>query len=152
MAAGLTVEKGKLGDLRTFLEKFLGDAVEAQSSNLELKLDGALTARSATLSLVELIERAGPYGQGHAQPVFAFPAHLVRHSKVVGKDHVSFTATAGDGAQLRGIAFRCAETRLGRLLLETRDKPLHLAGTLNADFWQGSRRIQLRLLDAAVAS
>lgn len=152
MAAGLTVTKDKLGDLRGFLETRLAEAVGETRLNQTLKIDGALTARSVTLDLFDMLERAGPYGQGHSQPIFAFPAHQIKFAKVVGADHVSFTASAGDGAQLRGIAFRAAETEIGQLLLNNQGCPLHLAGTLSADFWQGSRRVQLRLLDAAQPS
>lgn len=151
MAAGLTVQKSRLADLRGYLETALSEDVMATQENRVLKIDGALTARSATLELFDVLEMAGPYGQGHSQPVFAFPAHQIRYAKVVGADHVSFTASAGDGSQLRGIAFRSAETELGRLLIENTGRPVHLAGMLSADFWQGSRRLQLRLLDAAVS-
>ncbi len=152
MAAGLTVTKDKLGDLRGFLETRLEEAVGETRSNQILKIDGALTARSATLDLFDMLERAGPYGQGHSQPIFAFPAHQIRFAKVVGADHVSLSVSAGDGAQLRGVAFRAADTQMGQLLLNNQGRPVHLAGTLTADFWQGSRRVQLRLLDAAEAS
>ena len=149
MAAGLTVHKDKLGDLRGFLEIRLSESVGETRQNQTLKIDGALTARSATLELFDMLENAGPYGQGHSQPIFVFPAHQIRFAKVVGADHVSFSASAGDGAQLRGIAFRAADTEMGQLLLNNQGRPVHLAGTLSADFWQGSRRVQLRLLDAA---
>lgn len=151
MAAGLTVMKDRLGDLRGFLEDRLSETVATLASNRQLKIDGALTARSATLDLVELLEKAGPFGQGHPQPVFAFPAHHIRYAKVVGADHVSFTASAGDGAPLRGIAFRSAETETGRAILNHGGRAIHLAGSLNADYWQGQKRVQLRLLDAAIA-
>ncbi|MDJ0613951.1 MAG: single-stranded-DNA-specific exonuclease RecJ [Rhizobiaceae bacterium] len=151
MAAGLTVEKEKLGQFRGFMEERLAQTVAELSSKQQLKIDGALTARSTTIDLIDLLERAGPYGQGHPQPVFAFPAHQIRYPKIVGKDHVSFTANASDGAQLRAIAFRAAETPLGDALLNGQGQSLHLVGTLNADFWQGTRRVQLRLLDAAKA-
>lgn len=151
MAAGLTVMKDKLGDLRGFLETKLSKDVDATRENQVLKIDGALTARSATLDLFDMLERAGPYGQGHSQPIFAFPSHQIRYAKVVGADHVSFSASAGDGTMLRGIAFRAADTEGGRLLLNTQGRPVHLVGTLNADFWQGSRRVQLRLIDVAGA-
>jgi single-stranded-DNA-specific exonuclease len=150
MAAGLTVSREKLGELRAYLETSLSQAVGETRQNQTLKIDGALTARSATLDLFDMLEKAGPYGQGHPQPVFAFPAHQIRFAKIVGADHVSFTASAGDGSQLRGIAFRSAETEIGNLLLNTQGRPVHLVGTLNADFWQGSRRVQLRLMDAAI--
>lgn len=151
MAAGLTVKKDQLGALRAYFESHLSENVEAVRSTQELKIDGALTARSATIDLIELLEQAGPYGQGHSQPVFAFPAHHIRYAKVVGQNHVSFTASAGDGATLRGIAFRAADEDLGKLLLGNNGQTIHLVGTLNADFWQGQRRVQLRLMDAAVA-
>ncbi|MGI9350684.1 MAG: single-stranded-DNA-specific exonuclease RecJ [Rhizobiaceae bacterium] len=149
MAAGLTVMKDRLGDLRGYFEQRLSDSVNQVRSDQILKIDGALTARSATIDLIDLLEQAGPYGQANPQPVFAFPAHNIRYAKVVGSDHVSLTASAGDGAQLRGIAFRSADTDVGKLLLESKGQPVHLVGTLNADLWQGSRRIQLRILDAA---
>ena len=150
MAAGLTVKKDKLGALRAYFESHLSETVEVVRGNQQLKIDGALTARSATLDLVELLEQAGPYGQGHSQPVFAFPAHQIRYAKVVGQNHVSFTASAGDGATLRSIAFRAADEALGKLLLSNNGQAVHLVGTLNADFWQGQRRVQLRLMDAAL--
>jgi len=94
MAAGLTVTKDKLGDLRGFLETKLAQAVGETRLNQTLKIDGALTARSVTLDLFDMLERAGPYDQGHSQPIFAFPAHQIRFAKVVGADHVSFSASA----------------------------------------------------------
>ena len=152
MAAGLTVSKENLGGLRQFLEARLAEDVGKSRLFQTLKIDGALTARSVTLDLIDMLERAGPYGQGHPQPVFAFPAHQIRYAKIVGTDHVSFSASAGDGAQLRGIAFRAAETEMGQLLLNSKGRQVHLAGTLNADYWQGARRVQLRLIDAALCT
>ncbi len=149
MAAGLTVEKEKLGDLRGFMEERLAQQVAEVSAAQRIKIDGALTARSVTLDLIDTLEKAGPFGQGHPQPVFAFPAHQIRYPKIVGKDHISFSACASDGAQLRAIAFRAAETPMGDAILNAQGSALHLVGTLNADFWQGTRRVQLRVLDAA---
>ncbi|MCB1460313.1 MAG: single-stranded-DNA-specific exonuclease RecJ [Nitratireductor sp.] len=151
MAAGLTVMRDRLADLRAYLEDELAGPVGAARDNHVLKLDGALTARSATLDLHDLLERAGPYGQGHSAPVFAFPAHTIRNARIVGRDHVSLVIASGDGATLQAIAFRSAETDLGRLLLDP-PGPVHIAGTLSADLWRGTRRVQLRISDAAPQS
>jgi single-stranded-DNA-specific exonuclease len=56
-----------------------------------------------------------------------------------------------DGARLDGIAFRAADTQLGNLFLNSRGANVHVAGSLGADHYQGSRRIQLRVLDGAPA-
>lgn len=149
MAAGLTVEYGKLAALRAHLEESLGNAVASARHADTLSVDGALTARAATLDLFEQLERAGPYGAGHPSPLLVLPAHSVRYARVVGHDHVSARLSAGDGAQLNAIAFRAADAPLGKFLLEQPARA-HVAGTLTADFWQGSRRLQLRIVDAAL--
>lgn len=148
MAAGLTIDQHRLVELRAFLEETLGQKVADAMHADALRIDGALTARAATLDLFEQLEHAGPYGAGHPAPVLAFPAHGVRYARVVGNDHVSCRLSAGDGASLNAIAFRSADTPLGKLLLQQPAR-IHLAGTLSADFWQGTRRLQLRVIDAA---
>ncbi|HSO48654.1 MAG TPA: single-stranded-DNA-specific exonuclease RecJ [Rhizobiaceae bacterium] len=148
MAAGLTVERANLAALRAYFEETLASSWRTLTENHVLKIDGALTARGANLALVELLERAGPFGSGHPSPIFAFPAHTVRDARIVGTDHVSVRLSAGDGAMLQGIAFRAAGTELGKLLLGA-PQPLHVAGTLGAELFRGQRRIQLRILDAA---
>lgn len=149
MAAGLTVEKSNLGRLRAFFDEVSGASVPALVANHVLKIDGALSASGATFELFDQMERAGPFGSGHAQPVFAIPAHRLKDARLVGTAHVKATLEAADGTRLDGIAFRAAETPLGNLLLNSRGSQLHVAGCLTADQWQGNRRIQLRILDAA---
>jgi len=151
MAAGLTVERSNLGRLRAFFEETAQDSVSTLVANHVLKIDGALSASGATLELYDQLEHAGPYGSGHSQPVFAIPAHRLKDSRLVGTAHVKITLESTDGSRIDGIAFRAAETPLGNLLLNSRGAQLHVAGCLSADHWQGSRRIQLRVLDAAKA-
>ena len=149
MAAGLTVEREKLGALRAFLDEQLSQSVQKVQGVQTLKIDGALTAGSATLKLIEMLEHAGPYGAGHPSPIFAFPAHRVQFAKIVGKDHVSVTLASGDGAKLRAIAFRAADTPVGKTLLNMRGHPIHIAGTLGVNIWQGTKNVQLRIMDVA---
>ena len=152
MAAGLTVERHNLGRLRAFFEERTADTVASLVANHVLKIDGALSASGATLDMLDQLEKAGPYGSGHPQPVFAIPSHRVRDARLVGTAHVKVQLEAVDGARLDGIAFRSADTPLGQLLLNSRGSQIHVAGCLSGDHWQGNRRIQLRILDAAPAN
>ena len=98
-----------------------------------------------------MIERAGPYGAGHPQPVFAVPAHTLSDARVVGENHIKLTLSGADGGKLNGIAFRAADTEMGAALLGGRGTIFHVAGTISADHWQGVRRVQMRVVDAAFA-
>jgi single-stranded-DNA-specific exonuclease len=151
MAAGLTVERANLGRLRTFFTEKATKTVASLVANETLKIDGAIGASGATLELIDRLEAAGPYGSGHAQPLFAVPAHRVRDARLVGEKHVKVTLEAMDGSRLDGIAFRAADTALGNLLINSRGASLHVAGSLSAEHYQGARRIQLRVCDAAPA-
>jgi single-stranded-DNA-specific exonuclease len=151
MAAGVTLKPGQLGAFRAHMSEALKDSVGVARALTALKIDAALTARGATVEFVEDIERAGPFGSGNPQPVFAFPAHRVKFPQIVGVGgHVSFQFTSDDGARIKAIAFRAAKTALGQALLAAGpDTRLHLAGTLSLDHYQGASSVQLRLSDAA---
>ncbi|WP_414088373.1 single-stranded-DNA-specific exonuclease RecJ [Rhizobium sp. BR 314] len=151
MAAGLTVERSNLGKLRGFFTEKAEKQVAGLVANETLKIDGAIGASGATVELIDRLETAGPYGSGHPQPIFALPSHRLRDSRLVGQSHIKITLEAQDGGRVDGIAFRAAETPLGQLLMSSRGAQIHVAGTLGADHWQGSRRVQLRVTDAAKA-
>ncbi len=74
MAAGLTVERGKLGQLRQFFEERAETAVRDLVSVQTLKVDGALAAAGATLDLVRSSRPGGTLWLGHPQPLFGLPA------------------------------------------------------------------------------
>lgn len=149
MAAGITIKREHLGAFRSFLESRLEQAVRETTASQVLKIDGALSARGATNQFFDTVQQAGPYGAGHSQPVFAFPNHTLSHAGIVGANHVRFTLRSPDGAAINGIGFRIADAPLGEALMASIGRTVHVAGTLSSDFYQGRRRIQLRILDAA---
>ena len=150
MAAGVSLRPGELGAFRAFLAERLGPSVNAARATSALKIDAALTARGATVDLLHGLEKAGPFGAGNPSPVFAFPAHRARFPQIVGKGgHISFTLSSDDGARLKAIAFRAAGTALGEVLMRDGDQPLHLAGGLSLDHYQGREQAQFRLIDIA---
>lgn len=149
MAAGLTVQRDKAEALEIFFNETLKSDVEAATAKREIKVDAALTATGATLDLLELLEKAGPYGAGHSEPVFAFPSHRVAFADVVGKGHVRASVAAGDGTTLKAICFKAEDKPHGKMLLEGRGRNLHVTGTLSIDTWQGTPKVQLRILDVA---
>ena len=149
MAAGLTLEVGQIGRLRAFLENQLASDVKLAGELKALEIDSAVSASGANIQLIELLERAGPYGNGNPAPVFALPAHRVAYADTAGADHVRCTLQAPDGARLGAIAFRALHTDLGEFLLTERGRPLHIAGRLSVNDWGGSRKPQMIISDVA---
>jgi single-stranded-DNA-specific exonuclease len=150
MAAGVTLRKEKLAEFRAYMENALAHDV-AQSRHVnELFVDGAVTARGATPELVATLNRAGPFGSGNPEPVLALPSHQLVFADEVGQAHLRVRFKAGDGAVVNGVAFRAVGQKLGNALVAQRGQVLHVAGSLAVDRYQGTERVQLRVLDVAV--
>lgn len=150
MAAGLSLEDAQWDKARAHLQMALSADIETRTATRTLAIDAVLTASGASLPLVQAIEQAAPYGTGFPEPVFAFASHRVTYAGRVGTNHIKATLSDGQGPTLSCIAFRAAETPLGDALLEARKGgPLHVAGTLSINSWQGRDSAQLRILDVA---
>jgi len=150
MAAGFTVAADKVEDLRLFL----GERLAAQGRGdlvPRLDLDGALEARAASIELIETLAALGPFGAGNPEPVFAVTGARIVRADVVGSGHVRLVLSGTGGGKLKAIAFRAADSEMGMTLLSSAGAPVHLAGTLRIDSWQGTSTPQLLVEDAAIA-
>ena len=151
MAAGITLKRGALGAFRAYLEETLAPMVESARREDALLIDGAVSATAANIDLHATIDRAGPFGAGNPEPVIALPGHAIAYAEPVGQAHVRARFRAGDGAIINAIAFRAVGQKLGDALLNNRGQSVHVAGCLAVDRWQGQERLQMRIIDIALA-
>ncbi|TGP26318.1 MULTISPECIES: single-stranded-DNA-specific exonuclease RecJ [unclassified Mesorhizobium] len=151
MAAGITVERAKLGALRAFFEERAAADVFRLQSEESLAIDGALAAEGATLALLDALEKAGPFGAGHIAPVFVLPRHRLTDARPIGTNHIRADLQSQSGGNLQAIAFRAVDTALGEFLFKNRGKTVHVAGSLSGNYWNGNRTVQFRITDAAIA-
>lgn len=151
MAAGITIEREKLGALRAFFEERASSEVSRLRDAESLRIDAALSAEGATMDLVDALDKAGPYGAGHSQPMLALPRHRVSDARLVGAGHIRVSLESEMGGRLQAMAFRAEETALGKFLFDSRGAIIHVAGSLTANYWNGVRSAQFRIIDAATA-
>ncbi|MER8913480.1 single-stranded-DNA-specific exonuclease RecJ [Mesorhizobium sp. M0761] len=151
MAAGITVERAKLGELRAFFEERAAAEVFRLQDEESLAVDGALAAEGATIALLDALEKAGPFGAGHVAPVFALPRHRLADARAVGTNHIRADLQSESGGRIQGIAFRSVDTALGEFLFKNRGNTIHVAGSLSGNYWNGNRTVQFRITDAAKA-
>jgi single-stranded-DNA-specific exonuclease len=114
-----------------------------------LPIDGILACGGATVALAETIERLGPFGSGNAEPRFALTDARIVKADIVGASHVRCIVTDSGGGKVKAIAFRATETPLGRLLLNSGNTAIALAGKVKIDRWNGETRVQFQIEDAA---
>ncbi|MGJ0534828.1 single-stranded-DNA-specific exonuclease RecJ [Methylocystis sp.] len=149
MAAGVTLARGKIDDFRAFLDEALGAAVDAARLDDALVVDAAVAGRGVCLELLRRVERAGPFGQGNPEPLFALPEQQVTFAQTVGADHVRARLRSRDGATVDAIAFRALHSPLGEALLRGDGAQLHVAAKLSRNVFRGIERVETRIVDLA---
>ncbi len=152
MAAGLTVLPEMIPALSAFLAERLGPAVGSLASSRPLAIDLTVAPAGLTPGLHDALEAAGPYGERWPAPRVALgPLRILEASETSSGGHVRLLGCGADGARVRAVMFRAAETPVGATLLGAKGRTLHLAGRVVRNDWQGQSRAELHLDDAAVA-
>lgn len=150
MAAGLSLDAASLIPAMERLEALLARQGATPQGPRDLRLDGILMPGAITPELVDQIEAAGPFGAAAPAPRFALPDVSIRHTRRVGESHLKLSIATEGGKTLNAIAFRAYEGPLGPALESQKDMPVHLAGKLELNHWQGRTSAELRLDDAAI--
>jgi len=149
MAAGMTLATNQIKAFAAYLDRALRDDIETALAAASLKVDGLVGLSAVDEDLSDAIALAGPYGAGNPEPMIVCPKVTVAIADRVGADHVRAQLTDSSGRRLKGIAFRAADNALGAALMEGEGRPLHLAGRIKDDTWNGRRQVQLQIEDAA---
>lgn len=151
MAAGVTVLKDRFPAFRDFMAERAAEALATSPDPDVMAFDGAVSAGAVNATLIGGLEALEPFGQGNPQPRFAVTRVRATYANVVGKDHVAAQLEGSDGSRLRAIAFKSLETPLGQMLMNAKDRPIHVGGVPIRDTYRGGDHVQLRVEDAAYA-
>ena len=150
-AAGLTVAWDRVEALRDFLSAQLAHEIAAAAGETwALSIDAAGAVGAMDLKLIDAIDRIGPYGPGHPEPVFALPEVRIGFSKLVKEEHVRFTLEDARGARIGGIAFRAMKSPIGEALLK-REGLWHAAVRLKRNEFNGQVNAEVEIVDLAPA-
>ena len=152
MAAGFSVPETALSTFHEFLNDRLAGAALLPPS-AELVLDGVLGMAGADAALAQMVARLGPFGTGNEEPLFVLPRARVVKADRIGKDGntIRVMVEGEGGGRLKALLFRAKEGPLAEALGRVGGAPLHLAGHLRAEFWQGRVSAGFFIADAAPA-
>ncbi len=155
MAAGLTVAANRIGELAAFLDARLAAAVAAATADRALSIDAAVAPRGLNAGLVDVLETAGPYGQGWPAPRVAAGPFTIVDARIVGENHLRLALAGADGGRIKAMAWRQGDSDMGAALQGAANKgfgrPIHVTGRVKRDDWAGGNAVELELDDAAFA-
>ncbi|MBF9059083.1 single-stranded-DNA-specific exonuclease RecJ [Rhodobacterales bacterium HKCCSP123] len=150
MAAGLSLTRAQLEPAMERLAELMAKQGAGERGPGDLRLDGLLLPAACTVDLIERLDEAGPFGASAPAPRFALPSLRIRHTRPVGQGHLKLTLS--DGAMsLDAIWFDATAKGVEAALHAHSGRPLHVAGRIEVNHWNGRQTVQLRLDDAAWA-
>lgn len=152
MAAGFSLREEDIPPFYAFMDERMGGAA-ALPGAADLLLEGVLGVAGADPVLAQMLARLGPFGNGNEEPMFVLPRVRIVKSDRIGKDGSTIRAmVAGEGGgQMKALLFRAGEGALAAALSATGAAPLHLAGYLRAESWNGRVSAGFFVTDAAPA-
>ena len=153
MAAGFSLDPARLPDFHAFLDERLAAAALLPSA-ADLSVEGTLAVPGATTELAQHLARLAPFGAGNEEPMLVLQRARVVRADRVGREGTAiraFVEGEGGGPRLKALLFRAREGALADTLLGRNGLPLHLAGHLRAEEWNGSVSPGFIIADAAAA-
>jgi single-stranded-DNA-specific exonuclease len=153
MAAGFSLEEGRLAEFHALLDERLA-AAGALPTSADLVVEGTMAVAGCTTELAQQLCRVAPFGNGNEEPTLILPRVQVVRADRVGRDAATirvFVQGEGGGGRLKAVMFRAREGAVAEALLSRDGTSLHLAGHLRAEEWNGTVSAGFVITDAAVA-
>ncbi|NLA57687.1 MAG: single-stranded-DNA-specific exonuclease RecJ [Firmicutes bacterium] len=150
MAAGLTIRKEMIPELRRELNKLARSLLTEEDLVPKLRIDAQVTLDEIDTALLEDLERLAPFGVGNPQPVLAAKSLALRKSFTVGQDgsHLKLIVSGGGQGSCVGPEFAAVGFRMGdRLSLIEGAFQVDLAFQPKLNVWNGETSIELYVRD-----
>ncbi len=148
MAAGFSLPEDKIEAFRRFAGEYVRQKLGEEDVAPVIEVDSALDLLGANTDFAAALELLEPFGAGNAEPKIVLEHVRVVKPGIVGAGHVRCFLTSGNGGSLKAMAFKIADTELGKTLLNSQGAAFDIAGVLRRDNWQGRNSVQFIIDDA----
>ncbi len=148
MAAGFSLPEDKIEAFRRFAGEYVRQKLGEEDVAPVIEVDSALDLLGANTDFAAALELLEPFGAGNAEPKIVLEHVRVVKPGIVGAGHVRCFLTSGNGGSLKAMAFKIADTELGKTLLNSQGAAFNIAGVLRRDNWQGRNSVQFIIDDA----
>ena len=152
MAAGFSLGAERPEEFHSFLDARLPQAT-ALPDTVDLLLDAVVSVSGASAELAQQMGAMAPFGAGNPEPMVALSHATIIRTDRIGRDGNTLRVLlrADNGARLKALLFRAEDSPLTPVLEDSTRPPLHLAGYLRAESWNGRMDATFFIQDIARA-
>ncbi|MBP7558031.1 MAG: single-stranded-DNA-specific exonuclease RecJ [Chitinophagaceae bacterium] len=142
-AAGMTLEMQQVDAFRQKFEEIVSATIDPQLLIPEIVIDAEIDFSDINWTFYRILTQMEPFGPENMRPVF-----ITRHvtdsgfSKIVKEQHLRFSVRQGE-TLFTGIGFGMAD----KYALLQNGQPVDIVYKLDENEWNGSKSLQLRVVD-----
>ena len=148
MAAGLTLRPSVIPEFRAYLCDRLRTETTAATREDAVDIDALVSPGAVARSLFDEFQGLSPFGPGNPEPMFAVADVRVERPFAMRGGHLRCELVGIGGGRLKAVAWRVADTDIGRRLMAA-GASIHVVGKLKPDDWNGKNGVQLEVEDVA---
>ncbi|HPG11571.1 MAG TPA: single-stranded-DNA-specific exonuclease RecJ [Chitinophagaceae bacterium] len=142
-AAGMTLETDKIELFREKFEEVVSSTIKPELLVPEIIIDAEISFKEINQIFYDILCQMEPFGPENLRPVFLTRSVTdTGYSKIVKEDHIRFSLKKDDHT-ITGIGFNMAD----KFELLKDKKPIDIVFKLDENEWNGTKSLQLRMID-----
>lgn len=147
MAGGFSLTQDQFEPFKDFLKK----ATQNLNRERVFEIDKILSLDAITPQTLQEISQLEPFGPGTPRPLFLFKNCQVKHSVIMGQNHLRLSLSNGLSKTKTAVLFKAFDGPLGTLFMENPQQSFDIIGTLKENHFQGTTTLQLLVEDARLS-
>ncbi len=143
-AAGLTVKEENLEAFKKEINVIAQETIKDEDLVPSLSVDCEIPVSQVNMSLVKIVNRLEPFGEGNPEPLFCSKALIVKSPAVVlSRDTLKFWVADSQGNVFSAVGFGMGQYQP----LLQQGKSIDIVYKISIDDWNKEPRVQLELKD-----
>ncbi len=145
MAAGLTIKRKKIINLKKFLSEY---SIKKKFRNaINKTYDLKIFLSGITEDFFNNINKLAPFGPSNSKPKLFIENCFIKFPKLVGNNHISFYISDIYGNSQKAIAFKAFGNQLGEDLMNNDGMLMNVIGYLSKKKWSQKKFLEINVID-----
>ncbi len=147
MAAGFSLTEEQIPLFEQFAGEYIAKSLNNTKPHPILNIDLSLNLTAANNNLCEELEQLKPFGTGNPEPLILIRNVYFEKPYIIGSGHIKCELSTITKEHLSAIAFKIADTEMGKEILSKRHDCYDVVGNLRFNHWNNRTTLQFMMTD-----
>ena len=147
MAAGFSLTEAQIPEFKKFAGEYILQSLQNTTPTPILNIDLCINLTGANHKLCQELEQLKPFGTGNLEPTILIRNVYFNKPYIIGSGHIKCELTSITSQKLQAIAFKVADTSIGKEILSQSKNCYDVVGNLRFNHWNNTTTLQFMITD-----